>query len=87
MSLRQKYHVQIAVADELCKEPIVYAIHKQKLSLYLLSTLRFLRYETAFSASGANDEPIDAELELDMMLRAPEKTNTQHAQSVGIRVH
>jgi hypothetical protein len=45
-----------------------------------------LRCVTAFSPSGANDEPIDAELELDMMQRDPETTNIQHAQSVGIRI-
>jgi hypothetical protein len=53
--------------------------------MFTINTTIFVSYKTAFLASGAKDEPTDAELELDMILRDPETSNTQHAQSVRNR--
>jgi hypothetical protein len=50
--------------------------------MFTIDTAIFVSYKTAFLASGAKEEPTDAELGLGMILRDLETTNTQHAQSV-----
>jgi transposase len=85
-SLHQKYHGQIAVAVELCKGPIVYALQKYDfVTIFPINPAMLARYRTAFSPSGAKDDPTDAELALDIMLRYPEKIKPLHTQSVEIR--
>ncbi len=53
--------------------------------MFTIDTVIFVSYKKASFASGAKDEPTDAELELDMILRDPATTNTHHAQSVSNR--
>jgi hypothetical protein len=85
-SHHQKYHGQIAVAVELCKGPIVYALQKYDfVTIFPINPAMLARYRTAFSPSGAKDDPTDAELALDIMLRYPEKIKPLHTQSVEIR--
>jgi hypothetical protein len=73
-SLHQKYHGQIAVAVELCKEPNVYALQKYDfVIIFPINPAMLARYRIAFSSSGAKDDPTDVELALDIMLRYPEK--------------
>jgi hypothetical protein len=64
------------VAVELCKGPIFYALQKYDfVTRFHINPAMLARYRIAFSPSGAKDDPTDAELALDIMLRYPEKLN------------
>lgn len=64
----------IAVAVELKRGPIVYALQKYPfVTVFPVHALSLARYRQAFWPSGAKDDPHDAELALDLMLRYPKK--------------
>ena len=72
--LHQQYGGQIAIALELDKGPIVYALQKYDyITLYPVHPLMLAKYRQVFSPSGAKDDPTDAELALEMMIQYPEK--------------
>ncbi|MEE9302897.1 MAG: IS110 family transposase [Thiotrichaceae bacterium] len=65
---------RIAVALELDKGPIVYALQKYSyVTIFPVHPLMLAKYRQVFSPSGAKDDPTDAELALDMMLKYPNK--------------
>ncbi|MDT0630104.1 IS110 family transposase [Alteromonas sp. W364] len=73
-----KLHVEtkgdIAVAVELTKGPIVYALQKHSfVTVFPIHGLTLSQYRKALYPSGAKDDPMDAELALDMMLNYPDK--------------
>ena len=73
-TLHKQVNGRIAVALELKKGPIVYALQKYPfITVFPVHALSLARYRQAFSPSGAKDDPQDAELALDLMLRYPEK--------------
>lgn len=62
----------IAIALELKKDPIVYALQKYPfITVFPVHALSLARYRQTFWPSGAKDDPQDAELALDLMLRYP----------------
>ncbi len=72
--LYKKVKGKIAVALELKKGPVVYALQKYSfVTVFPVHALSLARYRQAFSPSGAKDDPQDTELALDLMLRYPDK--------------
>jgi len=74
--LHQKVKGRIAIAVELKKGPVVYALQKYPfITVFPVHALSLARYRQAFSPSGAKDDPQDAELALELMLRYPQPLN------------
>ncbi len=85
-SLRQRFGSPIAVAVELTKGPIVYALQKYDFfDIYPVNPTTLARYREAFTPSRAKDDPTDAELALDLILRHPEHFTPLQPQSVEMR--
>jgi hypothetical protein len=64
-SLRERFGGHIAIALELTKGPIVYALQKYDfIVLFPINPVTLARYRQAFKPSGAKDDPTDAELPL-----------------------
>jgi transposase len=64
----------IAIALELNKGPIVEALRKYDgLVLFHINPMMLARYREAFTPSRAKNDPTDAELQLDLLLRHREK--------------
>ncbi|MGA7178009.1 MAG: IS110 family transposase [Thiobacillaceae bacterium] len=85
-ALYQRFGGSIAIALELAKGPIVYALQKYDFFvLYPINPLTLARYREAFQPSRAKDDPADAELALDLLLRHPERLVPIQPQSVAMR--
>ena len=70
LSLRQRFGGPIAIALELAQGPIVYALQKYDfLVLFPINPSTLAKYREAFTPSRAKDDPTDAELALDLLLR------------------
>ena len=83
-SLHQRFGGPIAVALELAKGPIVYALQKYDFFvLFPINPATLAKYREAFKPSGAKDDPTDAELALDLLLRHPERFTTAQAAKCG----
>lgn len=75
------------MAVELTKGPIVYALQKYSfITVYPVQALTLARYRQAFNPSGAKDDPTDAELALDLMLKYPSKVTPLKPSSDDVRV-
>ena len=86
LSLRKECKGNIAIAVELTKGPIVYALQKYNfVTVFPIHGLTLARYRQAMFPSGAKDDPSDAELALDMMLNYPNKVKRLHASSDNSR--
>lgn len=73
-SLRSEVKGPIAIAVELSSGPIVYALQKYSyVTVFPIHAATLARYRQAMFPSGAKDDPSDAELALDLMLKYPEK--------------
>lgn len=84
--LHQRCGGQIAIALELDKGPIVYALQKYDyVTLFPVHPLMLAKYREMFSPSGAKDDPTDAELALEMMIQYPEKIKPLTVLSPEIR--
>lgn len=84
--LHQRCGGQIAIALELDKGPIVYALQKYDyVTLFPVHPLMLAKYREMFSPSGAKDDPTDAELALEMMIQYPEKIKPLTVLSSEIR--
>ncbi|MFT5839740.1 MAG: hypothetical protein ACI9UT_002247 [Flavobacteriales bacterium] len=83
---------EIAIAVELNKGPIVYALQKYSfVTVYPIHGLTLARYRQAMFPSGAKDDPSDAELALDMMLNYPKKVtalkpSSEHTRTLALLV-
>jgi transposase len=76
----------IAVAVELSKGPIVYALQKYEyFVIFPINPLTLAKYREAFTPSRAKDDPTDAELGLDILLKHPERFQPLNPQSKEIR--
>jgi transposase len=76
----------IAVALELDKGPLVYALQKYEgFVLFPVNPTTLAKYREAFTPSGAKDDPTDAELALQLLLRHPEALKGLEPQSPSMR--
>jgi transposase len=76
----------IAVALELDKGPLVYALQKYEgFVLFPVNPTTLAKYREAFTPSGAKDHPTDAELALQLLLRHPEALKGLEPQSPSMR--
>jgi transposase len=77
---------QMAVAVELSKGPIVSALQKYNFFvIYPINPTTLAKYRQAFNPSGAKDDPTDAELALDLLLKHPDRFEALNPQSVEMR--
>lgn len=85
--LRQRFGMQpIAIALELDKGPLVYALQKYDgFVLFPVNPTMLAKYRQAFVPSGAKDDPTDAELALQLLLRHPEALKGLKPQSAPMR--
>lgn len=85
-SLRERFGGPIAVALELSKGPLVYALQKYDfLVLFPINPTTLAKYREAFKPSRAKDDPTDAELALDLLLCHRDKLSPLHPQSEAMR--
>ncbi len=76
----------IAVCLELAKGPIVSALQRYDfIVLFPVHPSTLAKYREAFVPSGAKDDPTDAEIALDILLRHPDKLHPIKLQSVAMR--
>jgi len=65
----------------------VYALQKYPfITVFPVHALSLYRYRQAFSPSGAKDEPQDAELASELMLRYPQKIKASEPDNADIRL-
>jgi hypothetical protein len=84
--LHQRFGGIIAVAVELSRGPIVYALQKYDFFvLFPINPTTLAKYREAFQPSRAKDDPTDAELALDLMMRHPERFKPLNPQSAVMR--
>src|SRR5713101_2152876 len=85
-AMHERFGGLIAVALELSKGPIVYALQKYDFFvLFPINPSTLAKYREAFKPSGAKDDPTDAELALDLLLRHPERFAPLRPQGVAMR--
>jgi transposase len=86
LALHKRFGGPIAIAVELAKGPIVYALQKYDfLVIFPIHPLTLAKYRQAFSPSGAKDDPTDAEFALDLLLHHPDYFKPLQPQSVEMR--
>lgn len=86
LSLHEKFGGKLAFAMELAAGPIVYALQKYDfIDIFPIAPTTLAKYREAFSPSRAKDDPTDAELALDLLLRHPERFKKFNPQSSQMR--
>ncbi len=86
-TMRRRFGYPIAVAVELSKGPIVYALQKHDcFVIFPVNPSTLAKYREAFQPSRAKDDPTDAELAVDLILRHSERFKPLQPQSVEIRM-
>ena len=76
----------IAVCLEIARGPLVSALQRYAfLVLFPVNPSTLANYRSTFCVSGAKDDPTDAELALELLLRHPEKLCALRAQSAAMR--
>jgi transposase len=76
----------VAVCLELNKGPLVYALRQYAfLILFPVNPLTLAKYREAFTPSHAKDDPTDAELQLELLLKHRDKLKPLKPQSPGMR--
>jgi len=84
--LHKRFKGPIAVAVELSKGPIVYALQKYDfIVVFPIDPTKLARYRVAFKPSRAKDDPTDAEFALDLMCRYPDKFKPLRQQGSEVR--
>jgi transposase len=85
-ALHQRFGGPIAIALELARGPIVSVLQKHAFfTLFPINPSMLAKYREAFKPSRAKDDPTDAELALDLLLRHPERFSPLRPQSAGMR--
>ncbi len=85
-SMQQRFGGPIAVALELSKGPLVSALQRYAfLVLVPVNPSMLAKYREAFTPSRAKDDPTDAELAVDLVLRHPERFKPLQPQSIEMR--
>ena len=85
--LRQRFNGRpIAVCLELVRGPLVYALQRYAfLVLFPVNPATLAKYRKAFYVSGAKDDPLDAQLALELLLTHPEKLTQLQPQGPAMR--
>jgi hypothetical protein len=85
--LRKRFEGRpVAIALELSKGPIVYALRKYNfIVLFPVNPITLAKYREVFTHSGAKDDPTDAQLALELLLRYPDKLQQLNPQSPQMR--
>ena len=85
-ALRYRFGGRLPSVLELAKGPLVYALQRYEfLVLFPVNPATLAKYREAFVPSGAKDDPTDAEVALDILLRHPEKLQPLKPQSAAMR--
>src|ERR1700675_1728796 len=85
-ALHQRFGGPIAIALELARGPIVSVLQKHAFfTLFPITPAMLAKYREAFKPSRAKDDPTDAELALDLLLRHPERFAPLRPQGVAMR--
>mgnify|MGYP001082310259 CR=1 FL=1 len=86
-ALKQKYNGQlVAVACELKKGPLIYALSKFKhMVLFTINPSTVAKYRKAFTQSGAKDDPTDAAIQLEILQQHMPKLNVITPDTESIR--
>ena len=86
LALHQQYGGKLAVALELSTGPIVSILQKYDfVEIFPITPSTLAKYREAFKPSRAKDDPTDAELALDLLMRHPERFRKLKPQSVEMR--
>ena len=87
MSLKERYpNQQIAVACELKKGPLIYALAKYShLTLFTINPSTVAKYRKAFTPSGAKDDPTDAFIQVEILTLHMNKLSVINPESASIR--
>jgi len=86
ISMRQRFGGPIAVALELTKGPLVYALQKYDFFvLFPINPATLAKYREAFKPSRAKDDPTDAEHALQLLMHHRERLAALNPQSVPMR--
>ena len=84
--LHHRFGGRIAIALELAKGPVVYALQKYDfIVLFPIDASLLAMYRKAFKPSRAKDDPTDAQLALELMRRYPRRFTPLKPQSVAMR--
>jgi transposase len=85
--LRERFNgAQVAVCLELTHGPIVSALLEHDFFvLFPVQPATLARYRNAFTTSRAKDDPTDAEIALELLLRHPDKLSPLQPESVAMR--
>jgi transposase len=85
-SLHDRFGGPIAIALELSKGPIISILQKYDfIVIFPINPSTLARYRSAFKPSRAKDDPTDAEMALDLLLRHPDRFKPLHPQSTDMR--
>ena len=86
-TLRQRFAGRpVAVCVELSKGPLVYALQQYEfLVLYPVNPTTLSKYREAFCMSHAKDDPTDAKLALEVLIKHRDKLTALHPQSPTMR--
>jgi len=85
-SLYRRFGGQMAVALELSKGPLVYALQKYDFFvIFPVNPSTLASYRETFTPSGAKDDPSDAEYVLDLIIRHADCFEPLQPQSVEMR--
>ncbi len=86
ISMRQRFGGPIAVALELTKGPLVYALQKYDFFvLFPINPATLAKYREAFKPSRAKDDPTDAEHALELLMHHRDRLAALKPQSVPMR--
>jgi transposase len=87
MSLKQRYpNQQIAVACELKKGPLIYALAKYNhLTLFTINPSSVANYRKAFTPSNAKDDPSDALIQVEILTLHMDKLTVIEPESAAMR--
>jgi len=87
VSLKKRYpNQQIAVACELKKGPLIYALAKyDHLTLFTINPSSVAKYRKAFTPSGAKDDPSDAFLQVEILTLHMNKLTVIEPESAAMR--
>jgi len=85
--LQRRFPGRIAVCLEIAKGPLVHALQRYPaLVLFPVNPTTLAKYREAFTPSGAKDDPSDAELALDLLLRHGDKLQPLCLESTPLRI-
>ena len=85
-ALYQRFGGPIAVCLEIAKGPLVHALQRYEfLALFAVNPATLAKYREAFVPSRAKDDPTDAEIALELLVRHRDKLQALKPQSAPMR--